>query len=253
VTGSNDRKVDPGKQRVVEIISVLGRELQSNNFTDRKGATFWRRTNIKFDIVKVDVITGARSQKWHVPSGSFSLQPSCLFLFLPQLGRKSTENTIKPEMGFGHLRLSLNRNIPQAIIKATNVWWPSHEDIELGRVVTDVLHKLNHKVLPFFSRFEDTEELLRTFLEDDDAIGREGVWDFGKKGSPKRLLYMGFAAIECEKWKVAVSSLQACREETIKKTIMAPEGLREQVRAEILPYVDQGLACAEERRRWSTG
>jgi hypothetical protein len=114
--------------------------------------------------------------------------------------------------------------------------------------VKDILRVIKEKALPFFSRLEDAEEVLRTFLEDDGNIGREGVWDFGRKESSKRLLYIGFSAIECDKWDLAVSSLRACKEKIMK--ISPP--MRASVQAEMLPYVEQGIACAEQRRRWSS-
>jgi hypothetical protein len=43
----------------------------------------------------------------------------------------------------------------------------------------------------------------------------DGVWDFGNKGSPRRLLYTGFAALECGHWDLAISSLNACREKVM--------------------------------------
>ena len=107
------------------------------------------------------------------------------------------------------------------------MWWVGDSASVFDAVARDVLSKITEEALPFFSRFDDTEELVRTFLEDDDAIGREGVWDFGKRESPSRLLYTGFAAIECGKWDLAISSLRACQE----KTLRIPEPVGERVRA----------------------
>jgi hypothetical protein len=89
--------------------------------------------------------------------------------------------------------------------------------------------------------------VLRTLLEDEDAIGHDGVWEFGKKGSPRRLLYTGFAAMECGQWECAISTLRACKE----KIMAIPNPIGARVQAELLPYVDQGLACAQHQRAWS--
>jgi hypothetical protein len=220
--------------------------LEVPGFRNRKDVTLWRRTNVKFDVLKFHIITNARCQKWHVPLGSFGLAPSCLFPFLPLLDRASDGEILRPEEGFGQVRLSIYRGIPQPSVRVPNVWCIGDSAKTFDLVTEDVLGKITREAFPFFNRFEDTEELLRTFLEDDDAIGREGVWDFGKKGSPKRLLYIGFAAIECGKWDLAISSLRACSQKT--KGIPQPVG--ERVQAEILPYVDEGLACAERKGAW---
>ena len=231
------------------VFKLCQHELEALGFGNRKDTTLWRRTNVKFDILKFDIIPSARCQKWRVPLGSFGLAPSCLLPFLPRLGHAPDGEVLRPEKGFGQVRLSMSRGIPQPLVKVPNVWWVGDSASVFDAVARDVLSKITEEALPFFSRFDDTEELVRTFLEDDDAIGREGVWDFGKRESPSRLLYTGFAAIECGKWDLAISSLRACQE----KTLRIPEPVGERVRAEIMPYVDEGLACVERQCAWAAG
>ncbi len=226
-----------------EIIKLCQKELARSGFTGRKGATIWRRTNLKFDVLKFDVIAHARSEKWRVPLGSFGLEPSCLFLFLPRAGHAPTDG-LQPERGFGQVRLSIRDERPERADKAPRIWCGDDDG-----VVQDVLDTINNNVLPFFQRFEDPGELLRTFLEDEDAIGRDGVWELGKKGSPKRLLYTGFTAIECGKWDLTISSLLSCKE----KVIGIPEPVGRSVRAEYLPYIQEGIACAEKKCAWDYG
>jgi hypothetical protein len=134
------------------------------------------------------------------------------------------------------------------MVKMPNIWWAGDSADIFDMAVKDVLHVIKEKALPFFSRFEDVEEVLRTFLEDDDNIGSESVWDFGRKESPRRLLYIGFTAIECDKWDLAASRLRACQETTMK----IPPPVRASVLAEMLPYIEQGIACAKQRGRWSS-
>jgi hypothetical protein len=235
-------------QNARSVVKLCQSELEALGFNNRKLTTLWRRTNVKFDVLKFDIIPSARSRKWRVPLGSFGLAPSCLFPFLPRLGHAPSDG-LSPEKGFGQVRLSINRGIPQPSVKAHNIWWAGDREDVFDAVTRDVFSKITETVLPFFSRFDDTEELVRTFLEDDDAIGREGVWEFGKRGSPTRLLYTGFAAIECEKWDLASSSLRACKD----KTMELPELVSKLVRAEMLPYIDQGFACVEHKSAWTVG
>ena len=229
------------------IVESCQRELEAVGFSNRKDTTLWRRTNVKFGVLKFDIIPNARCQKWRIPLGSFSLAPSCLFPFLPRLGHGASDGEIlRPERGFGQVRLSINREIQQPLARVPNVWWVGDSASIFDAVMRDVLSKIVGDALPFFRRFDDMEGVLRTFLDDDDAIGHEGIWDFGKRGSPTRLLYTGFAAIECSKWDLAIASLRACKEQTIG----IPKPVGERVRAEILPYVDKGLACAERKSPW---
>lgn len=229
------------------IIERCKRELQTAGFTSSKGAVLWRRTNIKFDILKFDVVPAARCAKWRVPAGSFGLDASCLFPTLPLLGQKQPNEAHRPEQGFGQVRLLAYRGTSQPEVSPPNLWWADPQAFEA--IAKDVLGTITDKILPFFGRFEDPAEVLRTLVEDDDAIGQEGVWDFGKRGSPKRLLYTGFAAMECGEWDLAISSLRACR----NKTLAIPKPVGEQVQAEILPYVDQGLSSAERKHAWTAG
>src|ERR1700730_7449800 len=98
-------KTDNGNARAV--VKWCQRELEASGFNNRKDTTLWRRTNVKFDVLKFDIIPSARSRKWRVPSGSFGLAPSCLFPFLPRLGH-APGDALSPEKGFGQVRLSIN-------------------------------------------------------------------------------------------------------------------------------------------------
>ncbi len=232
---------DEAKTRALAIIKSCQEELASSGFIDRRGTTLWRRSNLKFDILKFDVIPPARSERWRVSLGSFGLEPGCLFPFLPRVGHAPTD-LLRPEKGLGQLRLSIRSAISQRAIKVPRIWSASDRGTR-----QDVFDTITEKALPFFRRFEDPEELLRTFLEDDDAVGHDGVWDFGKKGSPKRLLYTGFAAIECGKWDLAVSSLDSCKE----KIMGLPDLVSRSVRAEYLPFIEEGIVHARSKSRWS--
>jgi hypothetical protein len=232
---------EDAKKNALAIVKVCQKELVPSGFADRSGTTLWRRTNLKFDVLKFDVIPRTRSEKWRAPLGSFGLEPGCLFPFLPRAGHAATDG-LQPEKGFGQLRLSIRGATSQRAVKAPMMWWAGDEG-----ALQDVLNTINEKVLPFFHRFEDPEELLRTFLEDEDSIGCDGVWDFGKKGAPRRLLYIGFAAIECGKWDLAIFSFESWKE----RILGFPEIVSRSLRAEYLPYVEEGLTCARSKSTWS--
>src|ERR1700722_2623456 len=97
------------------IVEFCRRELESSGFVNRKGNTLWRRTNQKFDILKFDIIPRGRCQKWRVPLGSFGLEPSFLFPFLPRLGHLPTDG-LQPDKGFGQVRLALRRGVAQSMV-----------------------------------------------------------------------------------------------------------------------------------------
>jgi hypothetical protein len=239
------RSLSSGNARAA--LKLCQRQLKVAGFGNCKDATLWRRTNVKFDVLKFDIIPNTRCEKWRVPRGSFGLAPSCLFPFLPRLGHAPDGEILRPEKGFGQVRLSINRGVLQPLVRVPNVWWVGDSASVFDAVTRDVLSKITGEALPFFSRFDDTEELLRTFLEDDDAIGHEGIWGFWKKSIPQRgPCTPGLRQSNVANGIWAISSLRACKE----KTMGIPEPVRDHVRAEILPYVDEGLACAKRERAW---
>src|SRR5258706_13733445 len=117
---------DDAKKNALAIVKLCQEELAPSGFTHRKGTTFWRRTNLKFDVLKFDVIPRARSEKWRVPLGSFGLEPGCLFPFLPRVGHAPTDG-LQPEKGFGQLRLSIRSATLQRTVKAPKIWWSGDE------------------------------------------------------------------------------------------------------------------------------
>jgi hypothetical protein len=98
---------------------------------------------------------------------------------------------LRPQDGFGQIRLSINKGVSQRAVDAPNVWRAGGKGSIFTLVATDVPSKIAEIALQFFSRFENSKELLRTLLQDDDVIGREGVWELGKREPLKRLLYTG--------------------------------------------------------------
>jgi hypothetical protein len=221
------------------------RELTALGFAGRKAWTAWRLTSVKFDIVELVILSNGRCASWGEPYGSFLVEVNCLFPFLPRLNHVS--RVFDPASGYGQLRLHFHRTMVQREVRTSSLWWAGDDEETQACVGDDVLQNLRSKALPFFERFEDRSELLRTLQGDEDAMGqREGVWEFGKPGSITRLLYMGFAAIELSNWELATRSLRECEVKVAEKR----EVVKKLVAPGILPYVVQGLEAAAAKRKW---
>lgn len=234
------------KDNAAAIPKLVKQALEEVGFTDRKGATLWRRTNLKYDVLMFDITPRGRCEKWGVPLGSFALEPYCYFPFLPRLGAGPNPGAVRVDKELGQIRLSFNRRLKQREVKIPNIWWAGNSIATFSQVMEDVLGQIEEKALPFFSRFEDAEELLRTLREDSNMMGREGVWNIGNEGSPIRLLLIGFAAIKCERWELARESLEASRD----KFMGVPEIIRSDLLREHLPQIEQGLACVKSKCAW---
>jgi hypothetical protein len=200
---------------------ALFSELEAHGFRDRKARTAWRRTNRKIDVFYLQFLSPSVCRKWRVPTGSFSLEPGCFFPFIPSLNGKSVgedqSKTSHPWHGLCQIGLVVFKYIHQRECPPSNIWWVGAQTDYAETVIADVLNQVRSKVLPFYSRFEDAHELLRTLLEEDDALGtgKEGIRDIGNKDSPVRLFYTGFAALEREQWEQALAAFVRCREKAL--------------------------------------
>jgi hypothetical protein len=150
-------RFDDPRKNAAAVVDMCEQELRPSGFINRARTTVWRRTNSKFDVLKINVIPKTRCEKWRVPVGSFSLDPSCLFLFLPRLGHELRNDSRHPEIGFGQFRLAINREILQPAVKATNIWWAGDNAKTFKLVVTEVRHKIMHDVL-FFTAVSRTRK-----------------------------------------------------------------------------------------------
>jgi hypothetical protein len=235
-----------GQTAASAIVERCEHELIPQGFSHRRGTTLWRRTNVKYDVLKFEIIPPNRCQRWRVPLGSFGLEPSCLFPFLPRIGH-SARDGLSPDRGYGQLRLGIRKEIRQREVEAPNLWWAGDTEAVLTTVLSDVLNVIYGKIRPFFHRFNDPNELLRTLIEDDDPIGRDGPWEFGKFGSPQRLLLIGFTALECGEWELARSNLSACNQ----RILQIPEPSLRSIQREYSPFIEAGVAHSVARRPWS--
>jgi hypothetical protein len=64
------------------------------------------------------------------------------------------------------------------------IWYVDAEGAWLPAVVGDVSEVIAREALPWFKRFGDMNEVLRTLLEDDEDMSI--AWGFGRKNSVAR-------------------------------------------------------------------
>jgi hypothetical protein len=78
-------------------------------------------------------------------------------------------------------------------LKRTDVWYVDPSGQNLNEVIEDAKKAIREIGLPWFSRFTDLNEVLRTLHEDSES--HEGTWGFGTKTSPMRHFMTGFTAL----------------------------------------------------------
>jgi hypothetical protein len=200
------------------LTSAIMAEAERRGFTERQTETAWRRTNRKIDILHLQFLGSAICKKWRVPFGSFSLEPGCFFSSIPSLNGEhiilDQSIVVRPWYGLRQIGLRVFRRLYQEECPRHNLWWVGSGPDHVENVIYDVIERINSVVLPFYSRFEDDEEPLRTLLEEDGVplSKKEGLFDFGNKDSPRRLFYIGFAALEREHWPLAIECFLKCHE-----------------------------------------
>ncbi|TGE34722.1 hypothetical protein E4K67_29300 [Desulfosporosinus fructosivorans] len=73
--------------------------------------------------------------------------------------------------------------------------------------IKNVKDELTSCGFPWFERFEDMHEPLRTLLEDDEE--NNGTWGFGANPSPSRSYKTGYMALAIGNYQLAAKSLKA--------------------------------------------
>ncbi len=235
------------KARAKSVVKAVWRAMEQDGFVGKRGGTIWRRSNVKFDLLAFDVITAASSHSRRAAPGTFMLDASCLFPFLPRIGYQPRD-VGRLDKGCGQFRLSVLGPLTGAArVHRPLSWCVAEADATDDELAADCLATVRKRLLPMFSRFDDPSEVLRTLIEDEDATASVGVWEIGKRDSLQRLLYTGFAALECENWSVAQASLTACRQ----KLRDLPGILTGRIAVDFLPLLDQADAHAARQSRWS--
>jgi hypothetical protein len=69
---------------------------------------------------------------------------------------------------------------------------------------------MTERAFPWFDRFANLEEVLRTLIEDEEQNG--GTWGFGAKSAPMRSYLIGYVALELGKVELAAPALKRALE-----------------------------------------
>jgi hypothetical protein len=103
--------------------------------------------------------------------------------------------------------MKLQKTISQPELKRTDIWYVDRSEQNLETVIEDAKRAITEVGLPWFDRFRDAQEVLRTLLE--DSVGRDGTHGFGANPSPFRHLMIGYVALSLGKTQVALQHIHA--------------------------------------------
>lgn len=107
---------------------------------------------------------------------SFGVKLGCSFDAIPRSERiKRKDQFFRPEEYECHFRRALQKTIQQPNLKRTDVWYVDHSGQNLKVVIEDAKKAILENGLPWFNRFADFNEVLRTLQEDLESM--DGTWD----------------------------------------------------------------------------
>lgn len=190
-----------------EIKSVIRLLLQDAGFTQFTTRTAWRYPAEKTDVVNFQSFNSYLANSVGCTTYSFCVRLGCSFDAIPRGERvKRKDEFFRPEEYECHFRLTLQKTIPQPNLKRTDVWYVDPLGQNLKVVIEDAKKAILENGLPWFNRFTDLNEVLRTLQEDSE--GNEGTWGFGTKTSPIRHFMTGYVAKSLGKTRLAFEHIQ---------------------------------------------
>ena len=173
-------------------------------FTDRNA---WRHADGRIDVINFQSFNSWLAEGLGCTTYSFAVNLGCAFTSIPrQVPFRLRGGLALPNEWECDLRRGLRKQIDQPEFLRENVWYVDERGRYLMPSVIDVKHVLTDHGLPWFERFADRTEVLRTLLEDADD--HAGTWGFGSNPSPMRALLIAYTALDLGQSELAREHLE---------------------------------------------
>jgi hypothetical protein len=192
-------------KQIRRIVWPLLRDAGFTQFTTRSA---WRYAPTKIDVVNFQSFNSYLAEGIGSTTSSFAIRPGCSFDAIPR--RETVERRdgyFRPKEWECHFRLALRKTIVQPDLKREDVWYVDPLGQNLGMVMENAIQTISDVAFSWFDRFNDSNEVLRTLLEDSQTD--VGTWGFGNKPSPVRHMMTGYVALALGKKQVAFEHIQA--------------------------------------------
>jgi hypothetical protein len=190
-----------------EIKSVIRPLLKDAGFTEFTARTGWRYAGEKIDVANFQSFNSYLANAVGCTTYSFCVRLGCSFDAIPRSERvKRKDGFFRPEEYECHFRRPLQKAIRQPNLKRTDVWYVDPSGQNLKDVIEDAKKAIPENGLPWFNRFADLNEVLRTLQEDSES--NEGTSGFGTKTSPNRHFMTGYVAQSLGKTQLAFEHIQ---------------------------------------------
>ncbi len=193
-----------------DIWTSLGPFLQEGGFRIA-GNTARRFLPSHIDVIGLQWFGAALAKRVGCTQNSFAVRLGCYFRFIPSLASLETvDGEPLPEEAHCQIRKTVFRTFQQPECERKDIWFVDTAGNCLGQVISNLQTALSREALPWFQRFSDMGEVLRTLREDSENEGQ--AYGFGKAHSPMRHLYTGFIALQLGDKKLAAIDLRKALE-----------------------------------------
>ena len=188
--------------------------LRQHGFATSTARTFWRHGGEKIDVVTFQSFNSYLASGVGCTTYSFGLNLGCYLNFLPPNWGfpKERPEPFRPHDYSCHFRLTVPNPLDQPEMekrreKVKDIWYIDPDGTYLEPVVETARAEIVRVALPWFERFEDPLEVLRTLLENQEPM--DGTWGVGNLNSPVRSLFTGYAACRVGQKELAQTCLRA--------------------------------------------
>lgn len=188
------------RSKVVESLwGVLQPSLAANGFGRVAGAHAYRDHEVTIDVLKIEFFDGSTHRVWGTSSHSFGVSCGVFLKFSPNPygGRiaQGAGGSLEPDGTVCAIRTHLFRKLHQAKSVPKNVWPVAADLSDLAAAASDVQQAFERQAVRWFARFDTVKKITELLRNDDEQMdGDAPCFGFGRKGSPVRNLYLGFAA-----------------------------------------------------------
>jgi len=170
--------------------------LKEAGFSAFTGRHSWRYHSDRTEVVSYMSFNSYNASVIGCTTYSFHVNLGVYFHYIPHRFDRASFDVSNPKFRPPehncHFRGGLSRSFAQPELERRDIWYIDDKGLYLDKAVHDTRMALSRDGMPWFERFSDSEEVLRTLLEDDEDM--QVLWGFGRNPSPIRHYMTGYAA-----------------------------------------------------------
>jgi hypothetical protein len=163
--------------------------LQKEGFQTRRSRTAWKHSEKRIWVVHFQSFNSYFSLVDRCTTFSFALH---LGIYVPALDSDAQIPSPTPRVHDCHLQRSLCKTIHQQNYRRPDIWYVDPSGGNVLEVLADARSVLFEDGMPWFRRFDDDQEVMRTLIHDEPS---DSLFGIGARWSPRRKLLIGRFAV----------------------------------------------------------